>query len=73
MGTGLFAALAVTVLVNEHTIYGLWRTLPVFSASLAIMAAFEIGGSIAVQAASHHPHSLHYYVIRHSTEKYHRH
>lgn len=44
MGTSIFAALAIAVLVNEHSIYGVRRTAPLFALSLAIMVSLELGG-----------------------------
>ncbi len=68
MGTGLFAALAVSVLVNEHSIYGVAKTLPVLTLGLAAMVIVEVGASWAVATINHSPHSISYYVIRHSVD-----
>jgi len=69
MGSGIFATLAITVLVNEHTIYGIRRTVPALLVSIAVMASIEVGGIVSFQAASHHPISLHDYVVRHTAPK----
>lgn len=63
MGSGLFAALAVSVLVNEHTLYGVKRAFPVFLISMAVMACIEVGGSFLAESRTPYLHNLHYYVI----------
>jgi hypothetical protein len=54
MGTSIFAALAIAVLVNEHSIFGIRRATPVLAASLATMLSVELAGAYAVQTLSHH-------------------
>lgn len=68
MGTGLFAALSVSVLVNEHTLYGIRRTFPVFAASIAIMAVIQVGGSAFLGIVKDQPKSLKFYVVRQSAD-----
>jgi hypothetical protein len=67
MGAGLFAVLAVCVVANEHVMYGLGKTLPLFAAGLVIMATIEVGGSMVVQAIWH-THPVQPFIIRHTTE-----
>ncbi len=53
MGTSIFASLAIAVLVNEHTIYGVRKAAPLLALSLSIMICIELGGAYTVQALSH--------------------
>ncbi len=58
MGTSVFAALAIAVLVNEHSLYGVKRAAPMLALSLAIMVSVELGGAYTVQALSHQNTSI---------------
>jgi hypothetical protein len=58
MGTSVFAALAIAVLVNEHSIYGVRKAAPMLALSLAIMVGIELGGAYSVQALSHQSASI---------------
>jgi hypothetical protein len=53
MGTNVFAALAIAVLVNEHSIYGARRAAPLFVLSLSIMIAIELGSAYTARAFVH--------------------
>ena len=54
MGTTVFAALAITAIVNEHTIYSVRHALPMLALSIAVMVVVETGASSLVQLATHH-------------------
>ncbi len=68
MGTGLFAALSVSVLVNEHTIYGIKRAFPILVVSLAVMACVEVGGSLLAESDTPYFQSLQYYIVHPPTD-----
>jgi len=68
MGSGVFAALASSVIANEHTMYGVKRTFPLFIISLAIMATIEVAVSLIV-AMPHPGNALRYYVIHQEVRK----
>jgi hypothetical protein len=54
MGTTVFAALAITAIVNEHTIYSVRRAFPMLALSIAVMVVVETGANSLVQLATHH-------------------
>jgi hypothetical protein len=41
------------VLVNEHTLFGVRKAVPMLALSLAIMVSIELGGAYTVQNLSH--------------------
>ena len=59
MGTSLFAALAISVLVNEHTIYGIRKATPMLALSLFLMVGIEVAGAYTVQSLTHKNASVH--------------
>lgn len=54
MGTTVFAALAITAIVNEHTLYSVRRALPMLALSIAAMVIIETGTNSLVHLATHH-------------------
>lgn len=63
MGTGIFAALAVAILVNENILYGARKAMPALVASVAVMAVIEVAGVFGVQALQHQPLSIRQYAV----------
>jgi len=59
MGTSIFAALAIAVIINEHNAYGVRKAAPALALSLLVMTCVEIGGIATVQTATHQPVNLH--------------
>lgn len=57
LGTSIVASLVISVLVNEHTIYGPRRSAPLLAAGVAVMTVMAIGVQWAFHAAqiiAHH-------------------
>lgn len=58
MGTSVFAALAIAVLVNEHSLYGVKRAVPMLALSLTVMVSIELSGAYIAQGLSHQNTSI---------------
>jgi|GEM_PF-2164231 len=63
LGTSIFAALAIAVIVNEHILYSVRKTAPLFAVSLACMVVIELAGIQIMQRVFHHTSSIHSGVI----------
>jgi hypothetical protein len=59
LGTSIFAALSIAVIVNEHILYSVRKTAPLFVVSLACMVLIELAGVQVMQRVFHHTSSLH--------------
>lgn len=69
LGTGMFAAVVASVLVNEHTRYGVRKAFPPFVISLTAMIAVQICVSFTLSLFNSNSTNLHYYIVRQATQQ----